>query len=216
MRESPTWAIAMRLPSMSAAEAVQPMPGLPRPSSAPLITARLAASIAAPRRVSSAVAGAFSPMVSTAIELATSPAAWPPMPSHTAKHGVRMRNESSLWLLTRPTSERAPHEMNAFLPLVASAPARPSTGMVARPGALTGSWGCVESADEGVPSSRGALLAAETLADACLAAACAPCSTAACFPTTVAVWASGAAASSGASLSGVSGSSAAIIGGSLA
>ncbi len=184
MRESPTWAMAMRLPSMSAAEAVQPMPGLPRPSSAPLITARLAASIAAPRRVSSAVAGAFSPMVSTAIELATSPAAWPPMPSHTAKHGVRMRNESSLWLLTRPTSERAPHEMNAFLPQVASAPARPSTGMVARPGALTGSWGCVVSAD---PSSRSVLLAvcALALGAGWSAAACTDCSAAACLPTTL-------------------------------
>ena len=72
---------------MSTAVAVQPMPGLPMPCSAASMTAMLAASTAAPRRTSSAVPGACSPTVSTAMELATSPAAWPPMPSETMKRG---------------------------------------------------------------------------------------------------------------------------------
>ena len=49
--------------------------------------AALAASIADPSRVASAVCGAVLAMVSTAMELATSPAACPPMPSHTQKSG---------------------------------------------------------------------------------------------------------------------------------
>ena len=233
----------MRFPSMRAADAVQPMPGLPRPSSAPLMTARLAASMAAPRRVSSAVAGAFSPMVSTAIELATSPAAWPPMPSHTAKQGVRMRNESSLWLRTRPTSERAPQAMKAFLPQVASAPARPSTGIVARPGALTGSCGWVSSgpADslrwsfvtdgagaggtDGTGSSMAACLGDSAgafsgwLVAACLGFSpdmCLGASVAAYLPACSARAASGTASSSGASSGFICWSSAAITDGSLA
>ena len=125
---------------MSTAEAVQPMPGLPMPLSAPLMTARLAASMAAPSRVSSAVPGAFLPMVSTAMELATSPAAWPPMPSQTAKSGARRRKESSLWPRTRPTSLREPQDRYWLDPWTASAPALPSTGISALPGALPGSW----------------------------------------------------------------------------
>ena len=149
-RESPTWATAILFPSMRTADAVHPMPTLPLPSAAPSMMAMFADSTAAPRSVSSAVAGAFSPMVSTAMELATSPAACPPMPSHTANSGVRSRNESSLWLRTRPTSERAPHEMKALLPEAVSAPARPSTGISARPGALVGSWEAVTFVSSGV------------------------------------------------------------------
>ena len=130
-------------PLMSTAVAVQPMPGLPRPSSAPLMMARLAASTAAPSRMSSASAGACAPIVSTAIELATSPAACPPMPSLTTNSGVRTMKESSLWPRTRPTSERQPQEMKWFEPDTASAPTRFSTGRIARPGASTGSMGWV-------------------------------------------------------------------------
>ena len=62
------------------------------------------------------------------------------MPSETMKRGVRSRKESSLWPRTRPTSLRAPQEMNSLEPETASAPMRPSTGISARPGALAGSW----------------------------------------------------------------------------
>ena len=125
------------------------MPGLPMPFCAPSMTAVLADSTAAPRRTSSATPGATRPMVSTAIAEATSPAAWPPMPSHTAKTGARKRKESSLWARTKPTSERAPHEMNWLAPVTTSESLRPSTGISWRPGALTGagagagsmSWG---------------------------------------------------------------------------
>ena len=79
-------------------------------------------------------------MVLTAMELATSPAACPPMPSHTANSGACTRKESSLCPRTRPTSERDPHARVALTPWTVSAPARPSTAISARPGALAGSW----------------------------------------------------------------------------
>ena len=115
------------------------MPGLPMPLAGASITSWLAASIAAPRRTSSAVLGACSAMTLTAMELATSPAACPPIPSQMAKRGVRKRNESSLCSRTNPTSERAPQEIKVLEPETASASPRPSSGSSQRPGALTGS-----------------------------------------------------------------------------
>ncbi len=79
--------------------------------------AALAASTAAPSRMSSACWGALSAMVLTAMELATSPAAWPPMPSQTAKTGARTRYESSLCSRTSPTSVRAPQARRAVEPV---------------------------------------------------------------------------------------------------
>ena len=96
MRESPTCATAMRVPSMTQQLAVQPMPGFPSPVSAPLMTASLAASTAAPSSPSSALAGAWLEMARTAMALATSPAACPPMPSQTPNSGLLTRKESSL------------------------------------------------------------------------------------------------------------------------
>ena len=138
MRESPTWAMATLFFSTSMHDAVQPMPGLPLPVLAPSITLAFAASTAAPRRTSSAWSGAFAAMVSTAIELATSPAACPPMPSHTANTGACTRNESSLWLRTRPMSVRAPQASMPLAPFLESVPSRFSTGMTSWPGLATG------------------------------------------------------------------------------
>ncbi len=81
----------MRSSSMMHAVAVQPMPSRPRPVSGAVRTSMLAASMAAPSWAESAVAGASLAMVWMAMELATSPAAWPPMPSETAKSGGRQR-----------------------------------------------------------------------------------------------------------------------------
>ena len=67
------------------------MPGLPRPFTAASMTAAFAASTAAASAAGSAACGAQRAMVSTAMELATSPAAWPPMPSQTAKSGLWTR-----------------------------------------------------------------------------------------------------------------------------
>ena len=55
------------------------------------MTAAFAASTAAASAAGSAACGAQRAMVSTAMELATSPAAWPPMPSQTAKSGLWTR-----------------------------------------------------------------------------------------------------------------------------
>ena len=63
------------------------MPGLPMPLLAASMMAAFAASMAAPNSAGSAVLGAILAIVSTAMELATSPAAWPPMPSHTQNSG---------------------------------------------------------------------------------------------------------------------------------
>ena len=108
-------------------------------------TAALADSTAAPSAMSSACSGAMAPIVSTAILLATSPAAWPPMPSHTQNSGARTRKESSFWPRTRPTSERAPQERASEQPVEVEAPARLTTGISFLPGALTGSADCSSS-----------------------------------------------------------------------
>ena len=78
--------MARVVPSMYAAVAVHPMPGRPTPFMAALAASMDAASCAA-----SADLGPVLAMVSTAIALATSPAAWPPMPSHTQKSGEAAR-----------------------------------------------------------------------------------------------------------------------------
>ena len=67
------------------------MPGLPTPFTAASMMAALAASMEAASCAASADLGPVLAMVSTAIALATSPAAWPPMPSHTQNSGEAAR-----------------------------------------------------------------------------------------------------------------------------
>ncbi len=117
------------------------MPGRPRPLWAPSMTVRFASSMAAARAAESGTSGAEPASVETAMVLATSPAAWPPMPSATAKSGKRMTNESSLCVRTQPTSVREPQ---ASEPVPLAVPEMRSTaiGEVGAVG-LTGANGMV-------------------------------------------------------------------------
>ena len=87
---------------------VVPMPARPRFSLAARMTARFASSTARPSALASGVRGAFSLSTVMAISDATSPAAWPPMPSATANSGGATMRLSSLWSRTQPTSVRLP------------------------------------------------------------------------------------------------------------
>ena len=95
------------------------MPGRPRPLCAPSITARFASSMEAARPAGSGVEGADAARVETAMVLATSPAACPPMPSATANSGKRTTKESSLCERMQPTSVRDPQ---ASEPVALAAP----------------------------------------------------------------------------------------------
>ena len=111
-RESPMWAIASLLPVRSMTMVVLPMPvrsALSRIALVSLVLALRSASSSRPTAwsavTSSASSGASSP---TIIELATSPAACPPMPSASTRRLGPAYPESSLRALgPRPRSERA-------------------------------------------------------------------------------------------------------------
>ena len=108
-RESPTCAMTRRSPSSIAAVQVVPMPSRPRPSCAAFRIAWFAAWTARPSSFASGCSGARSAMTLTAISDATSPAAWPPMPSATTNSGGATTSESSLWSRTQPTSVLLPN-----------------------------------------------------------------------------------------------------------
>lgn len=68
--------------------------------------------------------------IRTAMALATSPAAWPPMPSATMNRPSRlsMRKLSSLWFRTRPTSVAAKNRMLSSRGIAHRTPARNTSG----------------------------------------------------------------------------------------
>jgi hypothetical protein len=111
-RESPMWAIASLLPVRSMTIVVLPMPASSEFSRIALVSLAFAAWSASSRSgiawsavTSSSSSGASSP---TIIELATSPAAWPPMPSaSTSRLGPAYPESSLRDLGPSPRSERA-------------------------------------------------------------------------------------------------------------
>ena len=125
------------------------MPARPRPLAAPSMTLRFACSTAAASAASSGVEGASSAREETAMVLATSPAAWPPMPSATAKSGNRMTKESSLWSRTQPTSVREP-QASEPVPLAAPEMRSVAEERVGCTGAATGVKGIVWSGPSSV------------------------------------------------------------------
>ena len=98
----------MRSPFITAAVQVVPMPSRPRPSLAACIISAFAATTALRKAAESGTLGASSASTFTAISEATSPASWPPMPSHTANSGGVTTKLSSLWSRTQPMSVRLP------------------------------------------------------------------------------------------------------------
>ena len=103
--------------SFSSMQAVRvvPIPSRPRPSRAARMISRFASSTACSRAAPSRSFGASSASTFTAISEATSPAAWPPMPSATANSGGATTKLSSLWSRTQPTSVRLPNVVTAPL-----------------------------------------------------------------------------------------------------
>jgi len=115
IRESPTLNTAHCRPSPSPAlTSATPATVVPMPSCSGWLRAEARMlSLARPSwRTSSGTSRSSRPAradrASTVSALATSPAAWPPMPSATASTGRSARKESSLSLRTRPTSVAEP------------------------------------------------------------------------------------------------------------